>query len=61
MTTPEQRLFIDEQWFARGNLSQVWFFLGSRPDGSASGLAERVPSWAWPLLDDIVRLKAGIK
>lgn len=53
----ESKFQIDGQWFYRGNASPLWVALGSRPDGSASGIAERVPRAYWFLLDHIAELR----
>lgn len=58
--TEEVKFQIDGQWFYRGNRSPSWFALASRADGSASGIAERVPRAYWFLLDHIARLSEPV-
>lgn len=54
----EAKFKIGDQWFYRGNRSNVWLAVASRPDGSCQdGICDRVPSVCWPFLEEIVRLK----
>jgi hypothetical protein len=51
----EIKLYVDGQWYYRGNLSPTWLMCAPRSDGSMSGLAERAPKKMWPKLEKIAR------
>lgn len=51
--TNEIKINVSGQWYFRGNRSPVWFALASRSDGSASGIADRLPQEAWEFLEII--------
>lgn len=53
----EAKFQIGGQWYYRGNRSPAWVALASRADGSASGIADKVPQDQWPLLEEVARLR----
>jgi len=58
--TDEIKVKIDGQWYYRGNRSSAWFALASRADGSASGIAEKMPAQTWFLLATLAAQRTAL-
>ena len=56
----EAKININGQWYYRGNRSPQWLALASRSDGSACGIADKVPPEEWPALEKAAAEQMGL-
>lgn len=57
----EAKFKVGEQWYYRGNSNPQWIALASRLDGSASGIADKIPTDFWPVLNALAAALAEIE